>query len=1491
MEIKKGQLVVVAIVIAIFGAGLGSSIANIETFSTCETNFDYVGDVEPYFVGTDADIEVEHNVRENITGYYPATTTTTTEFLTESPTIYATISGLSAPRLWDEGDVKDAYACPNYVAVLLNDGSLYTAGSLRDYSGGQPFIDPWFTLLDENVSSMSASLNTLIYLKSDKTLWGVGQNSPAAGTIYADPTYLSYHVPVKIADNVSTYQCYNGNVSYEIGTSLYFAQLGFGSGGSKTVPSLVYTGYVSSYCSTPKAQYYVVGDTLYARGNNTYGQLGNGTTTSSTSWVSVNLPSSDFGWIVVSNGNTTFAYTLGDVSENAYVIYGWGDNQYGQVGASSSDSKITAPARVMTVTSVIDPIIAQSTYSTMIATAETLYQTEIYFTGRNYGQITSLSAGNVDQMIYTEQLLGRPNSLINSTFVWALNVRTPQNGNVVYYAGDNSYDALGIGNTDYIDSTTTRRGQIYNMYDAICATYYTLDGVYTSGSVRKGTGMGTFVENTGRSSITCQLGIPSAAYIVVGTAKNTFVDMGVIHSGGEELTDYTGVGGIIIASTGEGTYVSTMTTTASSTWATPTFSTSQKLSNSSTAYISATMNLKTGAVYVNSSASVMPDSPTSTNNNFSGTMTIYTLESGTYALFPNYGLMSWTSARSSTVDRTITITSPAQVASGTLTYPANTTGKQFGEFEIEQTWSTVIDSTMFTVRGGIAYTASPGANTYVVPTSTAPGMILSLSLTSSLSNGSYITTVSYSGVDGDSQPVSGTFTVSENELSGRNSPTNLAVGQTKSNINNFSQSGVHFIPVSALYNGFTNAFPSATQLIFSVSTSQYPIFALSASIDSKLVNVDPYNSDALHWVHVIDCRNYSSIIEVSNNIASMGTISCPTKDCWLVFGNSSTAAATVSVAANTSPNSIAYVDPRFGVTPTPATLDFEYAINKETAPYLVIKAYGENLTGAIDQHTWAKYTLKVRGGGYGFYVYVNAAREGDFVFGSDGNGTNMPMYTIQYDNPSGGMSSITIDKTFSGAYNTPWSPITLVVTADAIYYTTSTTVPTIEVSSSNVVTVTGAEGHINIDWGIPTTYNVSAQINGDRNTCINTCYTELYTSQSVNQINSWDRTNQSATSVQMYTSTMEAVPTTESTNTVWRNGYINSTVTMVVEPAVVTGKWFAPILSDNIGSIISNGGQYAPYQFSLYRANDTLYFLYRELGATTYDSISVGDYEYAQISLSVNRITNCLDIEITPITRWTDFQTHTLLLTPITLSLQLSSVTHVYGIIQIMWYWPSTGASLTHLVTATTIFLPSGGLYESDATLNLVSKFPDISIFKLIVNAVPHAGDSVTLSLNDTESITYTATDKGLVINDKVYAYKDIEIYYVSSNVGSKVIDGTTYDGGIYIGGTYFEKGHMYVKTGKYASLTDIGETSTPVITMDGTWAFSTLAYSGENIASSGTRLSEPGGFNWSLEETILVFAAVMLIASILLIWKFGYNIYDILMLAGSIGMVWWYLS
>ena len=109
--------------------------------------------------------------------------------------------------------------------------------------------------------------------------------------------------------------------------------------------------------------------------------------------------------------------------------------------------------------------------------------------------------------------------------------------------------------------------------------------------------------------------------------------------------------------------------------------------------------------------------------------------------------------------------------------------------------------------------------------------------------------------------------------------------------------------------------------------------------------------------------------------------------------------------------------------------------------------------------------------------------------------------------------------------------------------------------------------------------------------------------------------------------------------------------------------------------------------------------------------------------------------------------------------------------------------------------------------------------------------------------------------------------------------------------GTILEANHVYLKAGKYGTYDDLGtmelvgkegeKRSDLSVHMDGIWAFSTQYFVGTNVAGSHIAFDEAGTWGWTWNEALVVFALTMMGVSIVLFYKYGFNIYDILMMGG----------
>ena len=155
-------------------------------------------------------------------------------------------------------------------------------------------------------------------------------------------------------------------------------------------------------------------------------------------------------------------------------------------------------------------------------------------------------------------------------------------------------------------------------------------------------------------------------------------------------------------------------------------------------------------------------------------------------------------------------------------------------------------------------------------------------------------------------------------------------------------------------------------------------------------------------------------------------------------------------------------------------------------------------------------------------------------------------------------------------------------------------------------------------------------------------------------------------------------------------------------------------------------------------------------------------------------------------------------------------------------------------------------MYKENAELSLNKSFPNDALTELVINAVVHPGDSMSLITHkeiEGETVEVVMADlknDGVdkwIYKDQYYDWWDLQIFYVSNHIGGVDIDGHHYDGGMYLGdGTKLEANHAYLHIGKYGIYEDLGEMgiadgrSDLTVKMNGIWAFSTQYYLGTNV-------------------------------------------------------------
>jgi alpha-tubulin suppressor-like RCC1 family protein len=294
----------------------------------------------------------------------------------------------------------------------------------------------------------------------------VGHHSVVA-TYSGDPVYLPSSATI---DQVIT--------AAPSGVELGFGynavgQLGNGTTANSAVPvaaqlpagvsaSAVATGFGNSLILTTTGA-------VYASGDNTSGELGNGTTTSSTTPVLVSLPS---GVTVIAVGA---GYDNGFALTSTGAVYAWGLNTYGELGIGTTTNALT-PTLVDLPAGTVATAISAGFGHTLALTS----------TGRAYawGLNTSGQLGNgTGTTTATPVAVHLPAGVVATAIAagYAHSLAVSSSG-TVYSWGDNTYGELGVGTSGTATPTAVDLGG--GTATAVSGGYFTSQALINDGSLR-----------------------------------------------------------------------------------------------------------------------------------------------------------------------------------------------------------------------------------------------------------------------------------------------------------------------------------------------------------------------------------------------------------------------------------------------------------------------------------------------------------------------------------------------------------------------------------------------------------------------------------------------------------------------------------------------------------------------------------------------------------------------------------------------------------------------------------------------------------------------------------------------------------------------------------------------------------------------------------------------------------------------------------------------
>ena len=232
-----------------------------------------------------------------------------------------------------------------HTVAIKNDGTLWAWGNnyygeLGDGTTTNKNV-PTQIGIDTSWESVTAGYFHTVAIKNNGILWAWGNNSYGE---LGDGTTTNKNVPTQIGTDSSwksvtagvyhTVAIKNDGTLWACGYNAY-GQLGDGTTTTKYLPTQIETD--TSWKSVTAGEYHTVAikndSTLWAWGNNSYGQLGDGTTSSTNKNVPMQI-GTDSSWKSATAG---VYHTV--AIKNDGTLWAWGNNYYGQLGDGSTTNK------------------------------------------------------------------------------------------------------------------------------------------------------------------------------------------------------------------------------------------------------------------------------------------------------------------------------------------------------------------------------------------------------------------------------------------------------------------------------------------------------------------------------------------------------------------------------------------------------------------------------------------------------------------------------------------------------------------------------------------------------------------------------------------------------------------------------------------------------------------------------------------------------------------------------------------------------------------------------------------------------------------------------------------------------------------------------------------------------------------------------------------------------------------------------------------------
>lgn len=352
--------------------------------------------------------------------------------------------------------VDEVSADTRHTMILDEDGNLYANGWNEDgalgdgISVGTTITAP--TKVMEDVASIDTGYNFTMIVKEDGTLWGTGNNangqlgigSTADATSFTEAIDSNGNSMTNVASVYTghdfTLALKNDGTLWATGAN-YHGELGLTDNTDRNVFTQV-TGLGSTVSKVATGDYHSVillsDGTLLTAGDNTFGQLGNNSTTNLNTFTSI---SNSIGTVSSMGANQAGTFIVNSSGE----VYVAGDNWNGAIGTGATYANHTFTK----LTGISNAVKVDGKYtSALIVTSSG----ELYYTGLNgIGQGGAGTTTQIDSFTkVVDSGVSTGNRQISTGDYTSFYVST---SNVLYGTGDNYFANLGVGtsgaNTGY----------------------------------------------------------------------------------------------------------------------------------------------------------------------------------------------------------------------------------------------------------------------------------------------------------------------------------------------------------------------------------------------------------------------------------------------------------------------------------------------------------------------------------------------------------------------------------------------------------------------------------------------------------------------------------------------------------------------------------------------------------------------------------------------------------------------------------------------------------------------------------------------------------------------------------------------------------------------------------------------------------------------------------------------------------------------------------